>query len=129
MWWIQNSFGPTYTLLPFLDKAFQTFIANSQELWFSQMGNGARNDGNGYVAPPGCLCDCASLNRIYYRQGDGRHKIHDWVYGMTVAGVILQSELLLISRDISSIKHYVPLLEQNIEFIESRRDTDKTYFF
>lgn len=128
MWWIQNSFGPTYTMLPFLDKAFRTFVANSQDLWFAQMGNGIRNDANGYVAPPGCLCDCASLNRVYYRQGDGRHKIHDWVFGMTAAGIILQSELLLISRDLNSIRHYLPLLEKSVDFIDSRRDTLKNIF-
>ena len=128
LWWIQNSFGPTYTMLPFLDKAFRTFVANSQDLWFSQMGNGLRNDANGYIAPPGCLCDCAALEKVYYRQGDGRHKIHDWVFGMTAAGIILQSELLLVSRDMNAIKHYVPLLEKSVDFIDSRRDPVKNIF-
>ena len=128
MWWIQNSFGPTYTMLPFMDKAFQTFIANSQDLWFSQRGNGLRNGANGYVAPTGSLCDCASPNRIYYRQGDGNHNIHDWAFGMAAAGMIMQAELLLVNRNMDAIKHYVPILEENAEFIDSRRDSVKNIF-
>ena len=127
-WWIQNSFGPTYTMLPFMDKAYQSFVANSQDLWFSQMGDGMRAGGNGYIGPKGCLCDAAQPGRIWYRQGDGRHDIHDWGFGFTAAGIILQSELLLIKRDMESIREYLPLLEQSADFIDSRRDPEKNIF-
>jgi len=127
-WWIQNSFGPTYTMLPFMDKAYQTFVANSQALWYSQMGNGKRAGANGYIAPKGCLCDCARPGAIYYRQGDGQHKIHDWGFGFTVAGIILQAELLLIQRNMDSIQAYLPKLERCAEFIDSRRDPEKHIF-
>ncbi|MDR3262137.1 MAG: hypothetical protein LBT78_09950, partial [Tannerella sp.] len=127
-WWIQNSFGPTYTMLPFMDKAYQTFVANSQALWFNLQGDGERKDGIGYVAPKGSLCDCARPDWVIYRQGDGRHRIHDWGYGFTAAGIILQSELLLISQNEDSIRKYLPMLEEAAEFIDSRRDPEKNIY-
>src|SRR5664280_539431 len=128
MWWIQNSFGPTYTMLPFMDKVYQTFVLNSQNLWFDKIGDGKRKDRNGYVAPIGSLCDCASPGKVYFRQGDAQHRIHDWGYGFTAAGIILQSELLLIKRDMEAIHKYLPLLEQAAEFIDARRDPVKNIF-
>ncbi|MFZ4724520.1 MAG: GH36-type glycosyl hydrolase domain-containing protein [Paludibacter sp.] len=128
MWWIQNSFGPTYTLLPFMDKAYQTFILNSQDLWFKHIGNGVRKDLFGYVGPVGCLCDAAIPEGTVYRQGDAKHHIHDWAYGMTTAGIILQSELLLINRNRDLINKYLPLLEQSADFIDLRRDTVTNIF-
>jgi len=127
-WWIQNSFGTSYTLLPLMDPAYRKFVENSQELWFNMIGNGIRKDANGYVAPIGSLCDCARPGWVIFRQGDGRHIIHDWAFGFTSAGIILQSELLLIKRDRSTIDHYLPLLEQCIAFIDCRRDTIKNIF-
>ena len=41
-WWIQNSYGTTYCALPFLTEPFVTFLQNSQDLWFDQMGDGKR---------------------------------------------------------------------------------------
>jgi len=119
-WWIQNSFGPTYTMLPFLNKAYQTFVRNAQALWFDHMGNGVRAGKLGFVAPVGALCDCASPTLVVYRQGDGKVNLHDWAFGFTAAGIILQSELLLISRDMEDIKYYVPLLEKSADFIDTR---------
>ncbi len=127
-WWIQNSFGPTYTMLPFMDQAYQTFIKNSQALWFDHIGNGLRKDAIGYIAPVGSLCDCARPDMVIYRQGDGKHAQHDWAYGFTAAGMILQGELLLISRNMDDIAKYVPLLEQCAEFIDERRDPVKNIF-
>ena len=127
-WWIQNSFGPTYTMLPFMDEAYQTFIANSQALWFNMQGDGVRKDAIGYTAPKGSLCDCARPGRVIYRQGDGMHAIHDWGFGFTAAGIIMQSELLLVSRNKDSIRKYLPLLENAVEFIDSRRDAERNIF-
>ena len=59
-WWIQNSYGPTYCALPFWQEPYVTFLQNSQDLWFSQMGDGKRAGERGWVAPDGCLCDAAS---------------------------------------------------------------------
>jgi hypothetical protein len=127
-WWIQNSFGPTYTMLPFMDKAYQTFIYNSQDMWFKMQGNGVRKDNNGYVGPKGVLCDAATLKGVYYRQGDGKVDKHDWCFGFTTAGILLESELMLIRRDKKEIAHYLPLLEESADFVDSRRDTINNMF-
>lgn len=127
-WWVQNSYGTTYTALPLLQEPYLTFLQNSQDLWFDQMGDGKRAGQNNWVAPDGCLCDAAKPGWIYYRQGDGRIDIHDWGMEFTAAGVVLQSELLLISRDKDKIAHYLPKLERSINFIESRRDPKNNLF-
>src|SRR6185295_7220913 len=102
-WWVQNSYGTTYAALPFLQEPFLTFLQNSQDLWFDQMGDGKRIGGaappHNIVAPDGALCDAAQPGTIYYKQGDGRIAIHDWGMEFTAAGMVMQSELLLISRD------------------------------
>ncbi|MBX7255130.1 MAG: hypothetical protein K1Y02_02120 [Candidatus Hydrogenedentes bacterium] len=127
-WWIQNSYGTTYCALPFFEEPFVTFLQNSHDLWFSQMGDGQRKGYKDWVAPDGCLCDAASPGWIVYKQGDGRTDIHDWGMEFTAAGVLMQSELLLISRDAKAIAHYVPLLERSANFIETRRDPSNNLF-
>lgn len=121
-WWIQNSYGGTYAFLPYAVEPWSTFIANSQAMWFAKQGDGKTPDKNGYVAPDGCLVDAANLKVHYYRQGDARHDIHDWFMEATAAGVVLQSEMLLISRDEKQIDQYLPQLERAANFIETRRD-------
>jgi hypothetical protein len=130
-WWIQNSYGPTYAALPFLTEPFVTFLQNSQDLWFDQMGDGQRVGAAApfnWVAPDGCLCDAARPGWIVYRQGDGRVQIHDWGMEFTAAGLLLQSELLLISRDAPAIARYLPKLERCANFIETRRDPTNNLF-
>ena len=127
-WWIQNSYGSTYCALPFYAEPFTTFLQNSQDLWFDQMGDGERVGANDWVAPDGCLCDAASPDWIVYKQGDGRIDIHDWGMEFTAAGAVLQAELLLISRDEEAIAHYLPKLERCANFIESRRDPENDLF-
>ncbi len=130
-WWIQNSYGTTYAILPFLQEPYLTFLQNSQDLWFDQMGDGHRVGAAApfdWVAPDGCLCDAARPGWIVYRQGDGRVQIHDWGMEFTAAGVLMQSELLLISRDQKAIAHYLPKLERSAAFIESRRDPTNNLF-
>jgi hypothetical protein len=130
-WWIQNSYGPTYCVLPFLQEPFVTFLQNSQDLWFDQMGDGKRVGAAppfNWVAPDGCLCDAARPGWIVYRQGDGRPHIHDWGMEFTAAGLLLQSELLLISRDAQAMARYLPKLERCAKFIETRRDPTNNLF-
>lgn len=122
MWWIQNSYGFVYCALPFLDEPLTTFLENSNALWFDQMGNNERRDHWGHVGPDGVLCDAAAPGRVYYKQGDGQLKMHDWCMGFTAAGLLMQSELLLISRDPKKIAADLPRLERVAEFIDSRRD-------
>jgi len=127
-WWIQNSYGTTYCALPFYTEPFVTFLQNSHDLWFSQMGDGKREGANKWVGPDGCLCDCASPGWIMYKQGDGRIQIHDWGMEFTAAGLLMQSELLLIGRDAKAVAHYLPLLERCANFIETRRDPKNNLF-
>ena len=102
-WWIQNSYGTTYCALPLLQEPYITFLQNSHDLWFSQMGDGKRAGAKDWVAPDGCLCDAASPGWIYYKQGDGRIDIHDWGVEFTAAGLLMQAESLLISRDLHGV--------------------------
>ncbi len=127
-WWIQNSYGTTYCALPILQEPYTTFLQNSQDLWFTQMGDGKRVGARDWVAPDGCLCDAASPGWIYYKQGDGRVDIHDWGVEFTAAGLLMQAESLLISRDMEAIQHYLPMLERCAAFIESRRDPQNNLF-
>jgi hypothetical protein len=130
-WWIQNSYGTTCSILPFLQEPFTTFLQNSHDLWFDQMGDGKHAGAAppfDWVAPDGCLCDAARPGWIVYKQGDGRTAIHDWGMEFTAAGLLLQSELLLISRDAAAIQKYLPKLERCARFIESRRDPKNNLF-
>jgi hypothetical protein len=132
-WWIQNSYGTTYAALPFLHEPFLTFLQNSQDLWFDQIGDGKREGcpggpKNSWVAPDGQLCDAASPGCIIYKQGDGQTQIHDWGLEFTAAGILLQSELLLISRDAQAIARYLPKLERSANFLETRRDPGNNLF-
>jgi hypothetical protein len=131
-WWIQNSYGPTYAVLPFLREPFVTYLQNSHDLWFDQMGDGKRVGAAppfDWVAPDGCLCDAARPGWIVYRQGDGRPQMHDWGMEFTAAGLLMQSELLLISRDAPAIAHYLPKLERCANFIETRRNPTNNLFY
>ncbi len=130
-WWIQNSYGTTYAALPFYTEPFVTFLQNSQDLWFDQMGDGKRKGAGppfDWVAPDGCLCDAARPGWIVYKQGDGRTALHDWGMEFTAAGVLMQAELLLIGRDAPAIARYLPKLERSADFIETRRDPKNDLF-
>src|SRR5437762_3028876 len=70
----------------------------------------------------------ARPGQIYYKQGDGQIGIHDWGMEFTAAGVVMQGELLLISRDRDAIAKYLPKLERCANFIESRRDPKNNLF-
>jgi hypothetical protein len=133
MWWIQNSYGTTWTALPLLAEPYVSFVQNAQDMWFSQMGDGKRHGCPGipkldWVAPDGCLCDAAQPGCIIYRQGDGKRNMHDWGMEFTAAGVVLQAEAVLISRDPKALAHYLPLLERSANFIETRRDPANNLF-
>jgi hypothetical protein len=151
-WWIQNSLGPSYGMLPFLGEPYATWLEHSQGLWFRLMGDGQRKDVNGFQGPDGCLCDAAfvSLNGgaargfgdfrrpggsvgqqldgkihsqgIWYRQGDGDPKHHDWFIGATAGGLILESERLLVRHDPEAAKQRLAELERVAAFLDSRRD-------
>jgi len=127
-WWIQNSYGTSLCQLPFLQEPYVTFLNNSNDLWYQMMGDGKRKSAHDWVGPDGCLCDAAQPDRAYYKQGDGWIDIHDWGMEFTAAGSILQAESLLISRDDKAIRHYLPMIERSLNFIESRRDPKTNLF-
>ena len=130
-WWIQNSYGTTYCSLPFLQEPFITFLQNSQDLWFNQMGDGKTvrpHRDFKWIPPDGSLCDAARPTDFIAKQGDGRTDIHDWGMEFTAAGLLMQAELLLVSRDKEAITHYLPKLERCANFLETRRDDNNNLF-
>lgn len=133
MWWIQNSYGTTYAALPLAREPFVRFIQNANDLWFDQMGDGKRHGCPefprlNWIAPDGVLCDAAKPGCIIYRQGDGKAAMHDWGVEFTAAGLVLQAEAVLISRDPGALAHYLPLLERVANFLDSRRDPKNNLF-
>ncbi|MBM3496451.1 MAG: hypothetical protein FJX72_19355, partial [Armatimonadetes bacterium] len=46
----------------------------------------------------------------------------------TAAGIVMQAEFLLISRDEGAIARYLPMLERCADFVESRRDPANDLF-
>ena len=148
-WWIQNSFGPAYGMMPFLGEPYATWLDNSQALWFRQMGDGKRPDLNGLVGPDGCLVDAAfvwlngssfegfgdprtphggtadgkiSSSGMWYRQGDGNVRSYDWFMGTTAAGLLLESERLLVRHDSNAARARLSQLKRVAAFLDSRRD-------
>lgn len=152
-WWIQNSFGPSYGMMPFLQEPYSTWLEHSQALWFRLMGDGKRINERGDMAPDGYLCDAAGIymnggeelgfgdpriigrytkpvldgtihnDHVSYRQGDGAVDLHDWFIGTTAAGLILESERLLIRHNVKKAEERLPQLQRVAAFLDSRRDT------
>ena len=127
-WWIQNSYGPTYCALPFLQEPWVTFLQHSQDMWFKNQGDGKTPKEHDLVAPDGCLCDCAMPNTAHMRQGDWNWSIHDWAVEFTAAGIVMQAEALLIQHDKEAARKYLPNLERACNFIETRRDPKNNLF-
>jgi hypothetical protein len=138
-WWIQNSYGFSYAATPFLQEPWFSMLQRSWDLFWDNQGDGKRMgllggkpDSNpplsSLVAPDGCLGDCALPGQIAFRQGDGEVKIHDWFYEATAAGLVMQAEILLISRDPQALARYFPKMERACEFIEKARDPKNNLF-
>ena len=131
-WWIQNSYGATFCALPLLEEPYRTFLANANDLWFRFIGDGrpykAVFGGWEYTPPDGQLCDAATPEGAIHKQGDGRVAIHDFGLEFTAAGLLLQAEALLVSRDEEARRHYLPLLERSANLLETRRDPKNNLF-
>ena len=127
-YWTQNSYGTAMTTLPFLgDVAFHG-MRESQNWWFNNMANGLTQYaiGGGW-APDGCSCDNGEPDGCNYKQGDGNVPIHDWTLEETLSGVVMQAELLLISRNSSHIVEFIPQALRASNLIEGRRDPASGY--
>ena len=136
-WWIQNSYGFSYAATPFLQEPWFSVLQRSWDLFWNNQGDGKRKGGWGdgtpnqvseLIAPDGSLGDAASPTQIVFKQGDGDVKKHDWFYEATAAGVVMQSEILLVSHDKKACAIYLPKMERACEFIEKSRDPKNNLF-
>ncbi|MDP4130517.1 MAG: hypothetical protein Q8939_10165 [Bacteroidota bacterium] len=136
-WWIQNSYGFSYASTPFIQKPWSSILQRSLDLFWDNQGDGKRRGMWGgdnpdllsqLVGPDGCLGDAAAPGQIAYKQGDGNVKIHDWFYEATAAGVVMESEILLTSRNLKMIGHYLPKMERACNLIEKTRDPKNNLF-
>ena len=144
-WWIQNSYGFSYAVTPFLQEPWVSILQRSWDIFWDNQGDGKRMgmlNGepivNGLptkgfplstlIAPDGCLGDGARPGEIAFKQGDGNVAIHDWFYDATAAGVVMECEILLTSRDEKAIAYYLPKMERACNFIETARDPKNNLF-
>ena len=127
------------TALPFMEDATWAALAHSMAWWFDSIGNGtsygrggSTSDG-GLPAPDGCLCDAAvpvppgNGQGCWYKQGDGDVPRHDWTMEESLSAVVMQAEMLLVSRNASAIEHYMPLFLRTCEMLEARRHSMSGY--
>ena len=47
---------------------------------------------------------------------------HDWTLEETLSAVVMQAEVLLVTRNVSDIEHFLPLFLRTSNLLESRRD-------
>ncbi|MCC6581809.1 MAG: hypothetical protein IT440_15360, partial [Phycisphaeraceae bacterium] len=137
-WWIQNSYGFSYAATPFLGEPWFSILQRSWDMYWKTQGDGRRmglyggsptaNHLSSLIAPDGCLGDCASNEGIAYKQGDGDPAVHDWFYEATAAGVVMQAEMLLRTRDQTMLAKYLPQMARACDFIERTRDPDNHLF-
>ena len=153
-WWIQNTYGATYSMMPFLgEEPYASWIGNSQAMWFSLMGDGHRKDNRGLIGPDGCLCDmaCFHLNGgskngfgdprqeggAVGQEIDGKISSEsvvynqgdgaldgDWFIGTTVAGLVMEADRLLIRHDIAAANERLGQLKRVAAFLDTRRDPE-----
>ena len=123
-YWTQNSYGTAMTTLPFIGDLTFKGMRESQNWWFNNMADGTQPYGGGAQgwAPDGCGCDNGEPSGCNYKQGDGNVPIHDWTLEETLSGLVMQSELLLISRNMSAIIEFLPKALRTSNLIEGRRD-------
>ncbi|MDD5704613.1 MAG: hypothetical protein PHR35_01710 [Kiritimatiellae bacterium] len=137
-WWIQNSYGFSYAATPFLAQPWFSMLQRSWDLFWDNQGDGRRmslhrgsptaTPQSSLVAPDGCLGDCARPGEIVFKQGDGLPEDHDWFYEATAAGVVMQAEILLRSRDAAAAVRYLPGMTRACDFIERAKDPKNNLF-
>jgi hypothetical protein len=137
-WWIQNSYGFSYAAAPFLQEPWFSILQRSWDLLWDNQGDGKRMSMWGgsptgswfsdLIGPDGSLGDMARPGEIGFKQGDGDQKVHDWFYEAAAAGLVVQAEILLASRDLGAIRSYLPKMERACNFIERTRDPKNNLF-
>jgi len=152
-WWTQNSFGATYGMQPFMgEEPYASWIANAQDLWFRLMGDGKRRDSSGDIAPDGSLMDGACFHLSggtfngfgdfrhgvgrspidgkvvdtgwWFKQGDSNRAVTDWFLGGAAAGLVMESDRLLVRHDPTAAKLRLTDLKRVAAFLDSRRDPE-----
>ena len=132
-WWTQNSFGPTMAALPLMPPLEYAAVQHSQAWWFNSIANGSNfgKTGGAEPAPDGCLCDaalpCSDNECAYYKQGDGNVPRHDWTFEESLSAVLMQAEMLLISRNVTGASQFMPLFMRTAAMLEARRDPQTAY--
>jgi hypothetical protein len=130
-YWTQNSYGTSMTVLPFLSDLGFKGMRESQNWWFNNMADGTNQyphpDAGGAPpaqgwAPDGCSCDNGEPTGCNYKQGDGDVPVHDWTLEETLSAVVMQAELLLVSRNASAAREFLPQALRTSNLIEGRRD-------
>lgn len=140
-WWIQNSYGFSYSVTPFLSEPWSSVLQHSWDMFWNNQGDGKRMGQSviegkpatvsplmALIAPDGSLGDASRPTEIIYKQGDGNIKVHDWFYEATAAGIVMQCEILLTNRDQKAIAYYLPKMERACDFIEKTRDPKNNLF-
>ena len=136
-WWIQNGYGFSYAATPFLREPWSSLLQRSWDLFWDNQGDGKRKGlwGDGtpnklseLVAPDGSLGDTGAPGKIIYKQGDGDVRIHDWFHEATAAGIVMEAEILLTSRNLQAMEHYLPKMERACNSIERTRDPKNNLF-
>ena len=136
-WWIQNSYGFSYAAAPFLQEPWSGVLQRSWDMFWDNQGDGLHKGGWGdgkpdqlseLIAPDGSLGDAASPKQIIFKQGDGDVKMHDWFYEATAAGIVMQSEILLVGHNKKACGKYLPKMERACAFIEKARDPKNNLF-
>ena len=61
-------------------------------------------------------------------QGDGDRSVHARFYEAAAAGVVMQAEILPVSRNIGALAAYLPNMKRARDFIERTRDPRNNLF-
>jgi hypothetical protein len=91
-------------------------------------GDGTPNQLSELIAPDGSLGDTGAPGKIIYKQGDGNVSTHDWFHEATAAGIVMEAEILLTSRNRTAMEHYLPKMERACNSIERTRDPKNNLF-
>lgn len=68
----------------------------------------------------------SNMSRLGAGAGDTAAVGHDWVIGGTLAAGVMQSEMLLSTRNLTAIAHFLPMLNRISNFMETRRVQDSS---
>ena len=121
----RTDFIPLLTPFPSSPPSRAVQMSRQSQAWFFNNladGTNAYAGGAQGWAPDGCSCDNAEPNGCNYKQGDGNVPIHDWTFEETLSAVVMQAELLLVTRNTSEMLTYSARFLRVSNFMETRRD-------